>query len=339
LINDDDLEITKKKDRILSITHQQDIDGLFCGAILKNAFPDTFVHLTNYGYSNMLQVAKVIQDTISKSRKKGMIIITDLYVDSPEEVSLIEHAALKAKEAGWRFVWLDHHYWKEGIKERVESFAILKISRDQERKCAAELLCETFAIKRTACQRMKKFAHAVDFRTSEITNLPPLPEIIGYYLTLPNAYKKLQRVLNKASKGVFWDDELQEVYESYYLPLKETAMIKAMDSLVVQTIHSYRVAIAESPQILSKGIIAEKIFELQKEADLAILFAPDGKLSIRRAPDSSLRCDLIAQKLNGGGHSYAAGGIIKTKNSDEGEAIKIEIKDVIEGLQKALKQN
>ena len=27
------------KGRILSITHEQDIDGLFCGAILKNAFP------------------------------------------------------------------------------------------------------------------------------------------------------------------------------------------------------------------------------------------------------------------------------------------------------------
>ncbi len=337
MINDDDLEISKKKDRVLSITHQQDIDGLFCGAILKNAFPDTFVHLTNYGYNNMLQATKIIQDTISKSRKKGIIIVTDLYIDSPEEVSLIEDAALKSKEAGWRFVWLDHHSWNESIKERVESFAILKISMDQEQKCAAELLCETFEIKRTACQRMKKFAHAVDFKTAKITNLPPLPEIVRYYLTLPNAYKKLQRIVNKASKGIFWDDELQEVYESYYLPLKETAMIKAMDSLVVQTIHNYRVAIAESPQIPSKGIIAEKIFELQKEADLAILFAPDGKLSIRRAPESGLRCDLIAQKLNGGGHSYAAGGIIKTKTNDEGEAKKIGMKDVIEELQKALK--
>lgn len=336
MIDDDDLEISKKKDRILSITHQQDIDGLFCGAILKNAFPDTFVHLTNYGYNNMLQATKIIQDTVSKSRKKGIIIITDLYIDSPEEVSLIEDAALKAKENGWRFVWLDHHVWNGTLRERVESFATLKISKDQERKCAAELLCETFEIKRTACQRMKKFAHAVDFRTPEITKLPPLPEIIRYYLTLPNAYKKLQRIVNKASKGIFWDDELQEVYESHYLPLKETALIEAMGSLVFQTIHKYMVAIAESPQILSKGLIAEKIFESQKEADLAILFAPDGKLSIRRAPGSGLRCDLIAQKLNGGGHSYAAGGIIKGKSNEEGEAKKIEMKDVIEALQKAL---
>ena len=37
---------TTTKERILSITHEQDVDGLFCGAILKNAFPDTLVFLT-----------------------------------------------------------------------------------------------------------------------------------------------------------------------------------------------------------------------------------------------------------------------------------------------------
>jgi oligoribonuclease NrnB/cAMP/cGMP phosphodiesterase (DHH superfamily) len=39
--------------RILSITHGKDVDGLFCGAILKNAFQDTLVFLKNYGYGNM----------------------------------------------------------------------------------------------------------------------------------------------------------------------------------------------------------------------------------------------------------------------------------------------
>ena len=37
---------TTTKGRILSITHEQDVDGLFCGAILKNAFQDTFIFLT-----------------------------------------------------------------------------------------------------------------------------------------------------------------------------------------------------------------------------------------------------------------------------------------------------
>jgi hypothetical protein len=68
----DDIEISKIKNRILSITHQQDVDGLFWGAILKNAFPDTLVYLTNYGYNNMLEVSKTIENNISRSSKKGI---------------------------------------------------------------------------------------------------------------------------------------------------------------------------------------------------------------------------------------------------------------------------
>ena len=66
----DDIGILKKKKRILSITHQQDVDGLFCGAILKNTFNDTLVYLTNYGYNNMLKISKTIEDNVSRSKKR-----------------------------------------------------------------------------------------------------------------------------------------------------------------------------------------------------------------------------------------------------------------------------
>jgi nanoRNase/pAp phosphatase (c-di-AMP/oligoRNAs hydrolase) len=67
------------------------------------------------------------------------------------------------------------------------------------------------------------------------------------------------------------------------------------------------------------------------------MFALDGKLSIRRKPESNIKCDVIAQKLHGGGHSYAAAGVIKPRIDDDGENIKkIDIDDVIEELQKIL---
>ena len=334
----DDIEILKTKKRILSITHQQDVDGLFCGAILKNTFHDTLVYLTNYGSNNMLKISTTIEDNISRSKKKGIIIISDLSIDNLDDLKPIECAAVKAKECGWEFIWIDHHYWNEIIKEKVQSFATLIVSKDEEQKCAAEIIIETFKIKRTACQRMAKFAHAADFRSNEINKFPPLPEIIRYFLTLPDAYKKLQTIINKASKGVFWDDDLQQVYESNYLPIKESLMQKTLQSFIVQNIHNYKIAIVESPKILSKSILAERIFELQQDIDLAIMYAPDGKLSIRRKPGSNIKCDVIAQKLHGGGHIYAAAGVINPK-IDEGEENikKIDRDDVIEELQKVLK--
>ena len=101
-------------------------------------------------------------------------------------------------------VWLDHHSWCEGVKRRVESFATLILSEDKEQKCASDLIVENFGLKkRTACERMTKFAHIIDFRLPQVHTLPPLPEIITFYRSLPDSYSKLQLIVEKASRGNF----------------------------------------------------------------------------------------------------------------------------------------
>jgi oligoribonuclease NrnB/cAMP/cGMP phosphodiesterase (DHH superfamily) len=112
-----------KRRRILSITHEQDVDGLFCGAILKNAFPDTLVFLTNYGYENMGRAADIIKFNVGRSSISGTIVFSDLTVNSDVDVEPIEKAAIQLKSHGWTLVWLDHHSWHEEVKRRVESFA------------------------------------------------------------------------------------------------------------------------------------------------------------------------------------------------------------------------
>jgi oligoribonuclease NrnB/cAMP/cGMP phosphodiesterase (DHH superfamily) len=111
-----------KRRRILSITHGQDVDSLFCDAILKNAFPDTLVFLTNYGYKDMVRAADMIKFNVGRSSKSGTIVFSDLTVNSDVDVEPIEEAATQLKSYGWVLVWLDHHSWREGVKRRVESF-------------------------------------------------------------------------------------------------------------------------------------------------------------------------------------------------------------------------
>jgi uncharacterized protein len=318
--------------RILSLTHEQDVDGLFSSAILKNAFPDTLVFLTNYGHKNMQRAATIIKFNVSRSRKNGTIVITDLGIDDIEDIKPIEDAAVDARNYGWDFVWLDHHVWSEEIKNRVQSFASLILSKD-EMKCTAELVYETFAKNRRTCEKIAKFAHIVDFRLSEVHKLPPLPELISYYRSLTNPYPKLQSIVNKASKGIFWDDDLQEDFEHLYLPIRESAISSAIKSLTICDIHNHKVAITESPRILSKSILSEKIFLEKPEVSLVILFAPDGKVSIRRKPGSDIKCDVIGRRLDGGGHSYAAAGIIKNNN----ESLKIgQVSQAIQAILKDL---
>jgi oligoribonuclease NrnB/cAMP/cGMP phosphodiesterase (DHH superfamily) len=255
---------------------------------------------------------------VARSSKNGTIVITDLGIDDVEDIKPIEDAAIDARNYGWDFVWLDHHVWSEEIKRRVQSFASLILSKD-EMKCTAELVYERFAKNRRTCERIAKFAHNVDFRLPAVHKLPPLPELISYYRSLINPYPKLQSIVNKASKGIFWDEELQEDFEYQYLPVRESAISSAMKSLTIYNINNHKVAITESPRIISKSILSEKIFLEKPEVSLVILFAPDGKVSIRRKPGSDIKCDIIGRRLDGGGHNYAAAGIIKNNS----ESLKI----------------
>src|SRR5919202_3179677 len=308
------INTTDTKERILSITHEQDVDGLFCGAILKNACPDTLVFLTNYGSENIKKIADVIKFNVSRSSKNGTIVISDIAPNNNNlgDIKSIEEAANQSKRNGWNLLWIDHHSWQEEIRRKVGSFATLILSEDREQKCASELVVENFDLnKRTACERMAKFAHIVDFRLPKITTLPPLPEIITFYRSLPDSYRKLQLIIKKASKGIFWDEELQQEYEEKYLPLKESAMSLAMKSLSFHHIHGLVVAVTEAPTILPKSLVSERIFQEIPNVKLVVLYSPDGKVSIRRKAGTEIKCDWIAYKLNGGGHSYAAAGVIK----------------------------
>ena len=258
-------------------------------------------------------------------------------IDNREEASVIKTAGTEARNRGWNFIWIDHHTWKPEIKDLIQSFSTLVLSKEKEQKCASELVCNTLGIKRTACIRMAKFAHMSDFRLPEIKNMPPLPEMVRYYSTFPDHHRKLHSIINKASKGIFWDDVLQEEYESKYLPLKDLAIKEALDSIMVTFIHKYKVGVLESPKILSKGLLSEIVYKSYDDLDIVFLFSPDGKVSVRRKSGSEIRCDLIAQKLNGGGHSYAAAGIIMPSTGlDDAETRKICIQDVLKALQIAL---
>lgn len=107
-----------------------------------------------------------------------------------------------------------------------------------------------------------------------------------------------------------------------------------MKSLSILHIHGLIVAITESPRILSKSLLGERIFQESPDVTLVVLYSPDGKVSIRRRDGTDIRCDLIAYRLNGGGHSYAAAGVIKSN----GEATTIlTAPRVVQELQNALK--
>jgi len=159
----------------------------------------------------------------------------------------------------------------------VRSFANLILSPEHEQRCAAELVYQQFARDRTACRRMAEFAHIVDFRLPGIQKLSPLPEIISYYRSIHDKYSKLQQLVDKVSRGVFWDEDLQDEYDSKYLPLREAAFSSAFESLTLHKIRNYIIAVAEAPKVLAKSILAEKYLPKNPKQSLWYCFLQMGK--------------------------------------------------------------
>ncbi|MDQ3838076.1 MAG: DHHA1 domain-containing protein [Thermoproteota archaeon] len=333
--------------RIFCITHEQDVDGLFCGAILKNTFRNTLVFLTNHSYENMKKAADVLERNVAQSKRFGTVVFSDLSLNNTVEADIIGRSCLNAKQRGWEIVWLDHHNWNEEIIKRVQSFAKLILSAEHEQKCAAELVYNHFAKGRTACRRAAELAHIIDFRLPGVQQLPPLAEIIAYYRIMSDNYTRLQHIIDNVSKGIYWNDDLQEEYDKKYLPLKEEALLSAFKSLSLHNIGNYVIAVAQSQRLLAKSVLAERIFTEKPDAVIVVLFSPDGKISIRRRPgeEDTIRCDLIASKLNGGGHGYAAGAIITKRNYNDGDysnhdfginSSPLQKQDVVQALQSVL---
>jgi hypothetical protein len=68
---------------------------------------------------------------------------------------------------------------------------------------------------------------------------------------------------------------------------------------------------------LGNCLVGPSLLKRRNDALIAVLFSPDGKISMGWRPGiNTIRCDMIVSKLDGGGNSYAAGAIIRERNND-----------------------
>src|ERR671918_247598 len=293
----------------LIFSHEQDVDGLFSAAVLRMIYPHSEVILTNYGFQNMLAVKNKIL-SFTGSYDLGTIIISDIGINYESYLPVYEALTI-SKQRGFSNVWINHHVWPEGMKEKFLPICELVLCSESEigmnglKKCATELCIERFAPASTYAKTLGCIAHRTDFPESTKFPLPPLTGLISYYLGKKELNHKLYSViLDNVSLGILWNTEMQD------------DMIEA--SMVIDG----------------------------SEIDLAMAYTPDGKLSVRRRHDLSekglqIDCSKVAAAfLEGGGHPGAAGGFLKTniEQNGDGEAI-IEIEHTIKKYFEKLQQD
>jgi oligoribonuclease NrnB/cAMP/cGMP phosphodiesterase (DHH superfamily) len=343
----------------LIFSHEQDVDGLFSAAILRMVYPQSEVILTNYGYQNMLAVKNKIL-SFTQLHDSGTVIISDIGVNY-ESYPPVYEALSTSRRRGFSNIWIDHHVWPEGLKEKFSAICEMLLRSETEigtngvKKCATEICIERFAPASAYAETLGCIAHRTDFPESVRFPLPPLTGLISYYLGEKELNHKLYSViLDNVSRGILWNTEMQEdmihasrlIDESIMRSIK-SMVIKEFDIKspgTIEQVGNVRVAITKADSFVSRSILLGKIID-EFEIDLAMAYTPEGKLSVRRRyglPEKDLQIDcskIAATFREGGGHPGAAGGFLRTNIEQNGDvAARTEIELTIQKYFEKLEQ-
>lgn len=102
----------KDNSNSLVFSHEQDVDGLFSAAVLKMAFPEAEIVLTNYGFEKMVAIKDKILSFIRQEspagNTPGTIVIADIGVNEESYLPVYE-AFAASKQRGFTNIWIDHH--------------------------------------------------------------------------------------------------------------------------------------------------------------------------------------------------------------------------------------
>jgi oligoribonuclease NrnB/cAMP/cGMP phosphodiesterase (DHH superfamily) len=217
-----------------------------------------------------------------------------------------------AKKNGWRIIWVDHHLWSQEAIEAVKPYVELVIDNSGE-KCAADLMYETFLAGNDLAAKLASIAHTMDFFTND-QYLTPISELIRYYHNFSNFYDRLVNLAQKSATGILWDIEMQDQYNKY-VQLRDNAKKQVFSTMRIKQLQDIKVAFIQSSPFIQTSLFSEEVFQ-RTQADLAMFYSSEGKVSIRRNNEKIACSDISANLFEGGGHKFAAGAILRSDPMD-----------------------
>ena len=292
-------------------------------------YPQAKIFFSSYGKENFNRISQLVYREIIEKASPGILVFCDLGLNK-EILLLISEVFEFLRSNNWSIIWIDHHPWPAESLELFDKYAEVDrslILDTSGNKCASELAYDFFLKNNVRARHLALLAHTSDFLKKD-QFLPPLPELIIYYKTLPNFYTRLTNLTLKISNGTLWDTEMQEDYR-IFSKLRDESKAEAWKRLQEVKLDNgiSMIVVPISPYIQS-SLFSEEVFQ-KTNGDVIFFLTREGKVSIRRN-NPKLRCnDIAAELLEGGGHQYAAGGKIKSDPLDITQTI-IELRNAVE---------
>jgi uncharacterized protein len=304
--------------RVIICTHEADIDGMYSASVALMKFPKAQLSFYNYGLDNFKKMFGYLKYE-SKKTRGGLAIISDLGISDDNVSDLCIDSIQYLKKRQWSVIWVDHHPWHR--KTLMSIRKLIKLFHDSSgKKCATEIMHEKFMNKNKIVEQLKLIAHSSDFMTNLRIHDPRLSELIHFYRNAVNSKKNLESLVQKASKGILWDSDMQNDYRKY-IQISDFQKNESLKTLTIKKILSFNVAFVFTYPYVQTSLFSHELFSNMK-VDLAMLFNRRGNVSIRRNTEK-ISCSKIASYLiEGGGHEFASGGKLKSNPRDFDACIK-----------------
>ena len=297
--------------RVIIFSHESDVDGLFSAAIGLIRYPQARTIFLGYGIENFKKMADFVYSTVSPNKEGGIFIISDLGLND-NLIDLCKNIFSNAKKNGWQTIWVDHHLWSQKAIDTLKPYVELVINSSGQ-KCAADMMYETFLPGNDTAAKLSSIAHTVDFFTKD-QYLTPISELIRYYHNFSNFYDRLSNLAQKSAKGILWDIEMQDQYNKY-VRLRDDAKQQVLCTMRIKQLKDLKVAFVQSSPFIQTSLFSDEVFQ-KTQADLAMFYSSEGKVSIRRNNEKIACSDISANLYEGGGHKFAAGAILRSNPTD-----------------------
>ena len=297
--------------RVIIFSHESDVDGLFSAAIGLIRYPQARTIFLGYGIENFNKMGDFVYSAVSPNKEGGIFIISDLGLND-KLIDLCKNIFSNAKKNEWQTIWVDHHLWSQKAIDTLKPYVELVINSSGQ-KCAAELMYETFLPGNDTAAKLSSIAHTVDFFTKD-QYLTPISELIRYYHNFSNFYDRLSDLAQKSATGILWDIEMQDQYNKY-VRLRDDAKQQVLCTMRIKQLKDLKVAFVQSSPFIQTSLFSEEVFQ-KTQADLAMFYSSEGKVSIRRNNEKIACSDISANLYEGGGHKFAAGAILRSNPMD-----------------------
>jgi oligoribonuclease NrnB/cAMP/cGMP phosphodiesterase (DHH superfamily) len=269
-----------RKARVVHLTHN-DLDAAGCDAIHRMRFGEVHTMWASVGnfpfFLSAFAEVKAGGDLLS---------ITDLGYQAG-----VERWLKKAREAGWRIEWRDHHRWED--RETAIVRPLVDLLTLDPGTCATGIVARDLARGDARAAEVARVVCDYDLWRNE----DPRSAVLGRILSKPGFREHIRDLL---AEGVFTDDRIEKEYAAILTEMKRDIAKSLRNTRVLG--EKYRIAFA--PLYGYTNDTAARVRESYK-SEIEVIVSSNGRFSIRSVPAIS---HLVARQFGGGGHPHASGG-------------------------------